>query len=76
MVGAKTRLIWGKVGAWFGYGWVTGHGWSMVGAWLGQARLGQGCDKVGARLGRMVGAQGMLEAGLEHVWGMIGVWIH
>ena len=52
MVGAKTRIIWGKVGA------KTRIIWGKVGAWLGhRAWLGQGWgmvreSKVGVRLGQ------------------------
>ena len=54
MVEAKTQIIWGKVGAWLGQGWGTGHGWGKVGARTLGARFGHGWarDKVGARLGQ------------------------
>ena len=38
MVGAETRIIWGKVGAWLGHDWGSGHGWGMIRAH--HARLG------------------------------------
>ena len=67
MVGAKTKIIWGKVGARLGHGWGK-NSWGKVGARLGRGWsmvevrtlncLGQGWGKVGARLW-----QG---------WGMVG----
>ena len=47
-VGAKTRIIWGKVGAWLGHRAWLGQGQGMVEARTLGSRLGQGWGKVGA----------------------------
>ena len=72
MVGAKTQIIWGKVGALLGHE----HGWGKVGAWLGQELLGQGWGKIGAWLGHGRGKEPeLLGARLGQGWGMVGAWL-
>ena len=75
MVGAKTQIIWGKVGAWWGIVGAQG----MVGERLGHGR-GKDPELLGARLGHgwsknlnnLGQGWGKVGARLGHGWGMVG----
>ena len=80
MVGAKTQIIWGKVGAWWGIvgaqgmvGARLGHGWGKnswgkVGERLGHGR-GKDPELLGARLGH---GWSKNSNNLGQGWGMVG----